>query len=610
MMKKMMIILLAAVMVFGMTAAAYAAPAENADAQESQGESAGDPGESDQESAGEPGDSPQESAGEAGEDLYAAITAADLSMSDSLQSELNVTVDGAALKVSVFEDCYVLNPTNLASKPNASGIDQLVSVYIPEGADKSSPILFCVNNAGWLMNSYSGRTTVKDGSSYVSDSDTDIVGYALANKYLIVSYGARSRSDAPEDGKYVSHAPATITDTKAVVRYLRYNKEELPAGDTDKIIITGTSGGGALSAIIGASGNSPDFYESLYAIGAAGVEKDGDAYVSTINDDIYAVVAYCPINDLREADAAYEFTFGSTRGRLVAENAPCRVKKDVTSVFNNDLPEGYTYQAMLAASEMLAAEYAAYVESLGLVNEDGEPLTGANLEAETIRLIEKEIAATLASDGIDSMLQDLTVKLQGASAEYYPGDEGWEDWLIVDEDSVTFDYQEYLYWLCRNSALKMVPAFSNMGIHEEGSISSQNEDSLYGTEDFAYSAFNEYSWDNDAVAGNGCGIDDTGMSFTEYLASEEGAVLAMQLKMTSPIPYLVSGEADIAPYWYVRHGMADRDTSFNLQTVLFTAISNSKAVAAHNTGFAWLKTHSGNYDIQEAFGWLNDAVSE
>ena len=49
------------------------------------------------------------------------------------------------------------------------------------------------------------------------------------------------------------------------------------------------------------------------------------------------------------------------------------------------------------------------------------------------------------------------------------------------------------------------------------------------------------------------------MTFEEYLASDEGALLSLQLRMTSPIPYLTAEDGESAPYWYVRHGMADRD---------------------------------------------------
>ena len=61
------------------------------------------------------------------------------------------------------------------------------------------------------------------------------------------------------------------------------------------------------------------------------------------------------------------------------------------------------------------------------------------------------------------------------------------------------------------------------------------------------------------------------------LTTKEGKVLKLQMQMTSPIPYLTSTtNGDSAPYWYVRHGMADRDTSFALQTVLYYALTNDK----------------------------------
>lgn len=62
-----------------------------------------------------------------------------------------------------------------------------------------------------------------------------------------------------------------MTDTKAAIRYLRHNRKALSAGDPDKIFVTGTSGGGALSTLIAASGNSPDYFPSLHEIGAAGI---------------------------------------------------------------------------------------------------------------------------------------------------------------------------------------------------------------------------------------------------------------------------------------------------------------------------------------------------
>ena len=102
-----------------------------------------------------------------------------------------------------------------------------------------------------------------------------------------MSAGTRSRTLQDMNGAYVGHAPAVVVDAKAAIRYLRYNDAAM-LGTTDRILITGTSGGGGLSVAISASGNSPDYYPYLAAIGAAGVTYDAQsgAYSSTLNDDV------------------------------------------------------------------------------------------------------------------------------------------------------------------------------------------------------------------------------------------------------------------------------------------------------------------------------------
>ena len=45
---------------------------------------------------------------------------------------------------------------------------------------------------------------------------------------------------------------------KAAVRYLRYNDNKMP-GRADRIISNGTSAGGAVSALLGATGNNKDY---------------------------------------------------------------------------------------------------------------------------------------------------------------------------------------------------------------------------------------------------------------------------------------------------------------------------------------------------------------
>ena len=77
-------------------------------------------------------------------------------------------------------------------------------------------------------------------------------------------------------------APAGLVDLKAAIRYLKFNQKNIP-GDVQKIISNGTFAGGAMSTLLGATGNNPDYEPYLKDIGAA-----------SATDDIFAVSAYCP----------------------------------------------------------------------------------------------------------------------------------------------------------------------------------------------------------------------------------------------------------------------------------------------------------------------------
>ena len=517
-----------------------------------------------------------------------------LSFANATVTTISPRLDGKDISVTMYEDVYTAEPNRVS--------DQMISVYVPEGATRNSPILFYVNNGGWRSDAYADRTQVKGYGTemqkdfrsgetkevtvgdYRSDSDTDAIGRALAEKYVIVSCGARSRGDAPTDGEYLGHSPATMTDTKAAIRYLRYNKDLLPAGDVEKIVITGTSGGGALSTVIAASGNSEDYYESLYEIGAAGIEYRDGKYISTIRDDVFAVIGYCPITDFRGADMAYEWTYNDVREKLYEEDLMSYKGADKDTVLKN--------------SETLKAAYPAYLEGLGLKLEDGTAVTAANFKGAIEKLMRAEIEKTIKELGVEQMKKDIAANKYGES-----------DWLKLNDDgSYEYDYDKHLYYVARNTALKISCAFSNVGT---GYGEMMNEDNLFGGRTQEYSPFEFLSWELDSVAGNGVGKDDTGLSWEDYLKTEAGAELSKQIRMTSAVDYLVDlDDGDTAPYWYVRHGMADRDTSFAVEASLYYAMLKDGTIKDINFGFAWLKPHSGNYDVQEAYDWLKDIVGE
>lgn len=133
-------------------------------------------------------------------------------------------------------------------------------------------------------------------------------------------------------------APAGVTDLKAAIRYIRYNETVIP-GSMDRIFSFGMSGGGAQSALLGATGDSALYTPYLEAIGA----------VSESSDAVTGSMCWCPITNLDYASEAYEWNLGVTRTDLT--------------------------QDMQALSDAMAEQFALYINELGLQDENGNALT-------------------------------------------------------------------------------------------------------------------------------------------------------------------------------------------------------------------------------------------
>lgn len=210
---------------------------------------------------------------------------------------------------------------------------QYMNVYVPDGATQQSPI-FLKNNIGGYMPSRPGSVSAGDAT-----------GMALLRGCVVAIPGARGRSSYVTKGKkeiYNGKAPAAILDLKAAVRYLRHFDKQMP-GDAEKIISDGTSAGGAMSALLGATGNNAAYEPLLDKMGAA---KE--------RDDVFASVCYCPITDLSHADMAYEWLYGNTDSRKANDAAHRQVTQELIALFPD------------------------YINSLGLRKKDGTLLTADN----------------------------------------------------------------------------------------------------------------------------------------------------------------------------------------------------------------------------------------
>ena len=153
---------------------------------------------------------------------------------------------------------------------------------------KTAPMVIPVNSPGYAA--MSAPTDNSSSCGYGGISDFTSAGF------ILVFAGARGRD---------AGAPTGVTDFKAAIRYTRYNSDVLP-GDPDRLFSFGMSGGGAQSALIGATGDSALYTPYLNAIGA----------VEGVSDAVMGSMCWCPVTNLDVADEAYEWNMGSARSGL------------------------------------------------------------------------------------------------------------------------------------------------------------------------------------------------------------------------------------------------------------------------------------------------------
>ena len=564
---------------------------------------------------------------------------------------ITVTLDGVSTPVRWYREvCYVGKPMKLAPTQQAGAVDnqacgyQNMNVFVREAdaAKQDNAIFFNVNNSGWFASyqggkggwngtdpitntNYSGADFV-NGGTYVSNSDTDKKGAALSRGFVYVTIASRSRgATAPagvfDDGIYQGKSPAAIVDAKAAVRYLRLNDSLMP-GSANRIVVNGTSGGGAQSTQLGATGDSADYLPYLQAAGAAGIDTNGK---SSISDNVFAVVAYCPIQDMGSADVAYEWMFNvlGTRAAVSADQkAGLIVDASGAELVRASNPDP-------AGSATLLNRFTAYQAGLGLKNEDGAALTTGNMLAALENEFKKAASAAVKA-GRPFVAFNAT---GSAAANGVAGGSGTlaykNDFIAVDTGGTvtSFNMSNYLKFVAKQSRLKAVPSFDQVGQSAALAATttadttkagaaifgnySGGESNLFGTAAQVYSNFTEYAWNNnnggDAVnATQGdVGLAKTGLTWAN---NPQQAFLLNQYKLINALPY-VSKTDGITPNWRIRVGARDRDTSFTVAYNLSRALKADTKVQDVDFGLHWDQGHAGNYDVLNAFTWIDQKLA-
>ncbi len=476
------------------------------------------------------------------------------------------SIEGRSITYRAFEGIdYCENPVDPIQKMNLFVPEDYYQGKEINGYSYETAPIFIPNTVGGYM----PGPVDEPGTSRRGGVNTAFE--ALYHGYVVVCPGVRGRTsgkvsneffeggkeikDQQETGRMVGKAPALIVDMKAVVRYLRHNKDEI-AGDTEHIITSGTSAGGALSALAGATGNSEDYSKWLEDIGAA-----------SERDDIFGASCYCPIHNLENADAAYEWLFA---GHDHFSNY--RMRKENGKMVRHGF-EGEQTPKQHQVSQDLKKLFPAYVNSLNLKDEEGNLLTlddegtGSFFEyvkGWVIKSAQKEL------DGHDSSVRLAELAVEGSLVEE-------QDYLtIVDGKVVDIDWDMFVNKIDR---MKTAPAFDALDLR-----SPENEE--FGTETIEAKHFTAYSLENSEVGGE-MAEDDI-------------------IKMLNPTCYI--GKVDTAKHWRVRHGSFDRDTSLAIPVILATLLQNNN----YDVDFAlpWGLPHSGDYDIVELFAWIDKICEE
>lgn len=422
-----------------------------------------------------------------------------------------------------------------ADRPTAPDL-QVLHIFIPEAyfhdgiingyTVKTAPIFF-PNAVGGYLEAYPCCPAC------CPDGRCNSEAAALAHGYVVISAGVRG-ANTQVDGRYVGKAPAAIVDLKAAVRFIRSIADEI-CGDTEKIIANGTSAGGALSALLAASGDSPLYEPYLQEIGAV-----------KGSDRIYAASCYCPITNLEHADASYEWQYGHLTEQHMEHWEWERDHWTVTPAVYAIPEERMALSAHLRAS---FPEYLNRIAPHGLaLDADGN---GSFAEAVKQRILESAEAAAQA----------------GAEIPLESG---------VSLTAGTVDFKQYCAFITR---MKSPCAFDDPEMQTF-------ENDLFGTETGGKRHFTQF--------GMQCSPDG------EACAPAETVFLMNAMNFIN--------HAGCATYWRIRHGAADRDTSFAIPVLLAECLRHADVGKSVDFCLPWGVPHCGDYDLTQLFAWVDGVV--
>ena len=483
-----------------------------------------------------------------------ADTSAKISLAFDVKNyeSMSTTVDNKEIKYRAFEYIpYVANPIDIDQ--------QYMNIYVPEeyfnngtinGYNTQTAPIFMPNAVGGYMPSQAMTPKVENGKP-------NSVLYALSRGYVVASPATRGRTNKASDGNFIGKAPAVIVDLQAATAYLHANDSTMP-GNANRIITNGTSAGGAVSLLQGATGNNSDFQPYLQALGAA-----------TAATNVYAVSAYAPITNLDAADMAYEWSYkGITSFNKVTMG---QGELPQANVGGNTAPPQRTMQRVnlnaddVAYSNLLSEHFPEYVNNLQLHDSMGRVLK-----------LDKNGNGTF-KNYVKAFIIDAANKAQAKGTDLSK-----HTYLVRDNKTGAIkdiNWEAYNQFVSRSKAPGAFDSRSN----------DSGENSLFGTS----------TTDNNHFTITAA-LHDTTSNQDVYVEN------AKIVTMMNPMNYLGSPAATNARYYRIRYGTADSNTSVAIPLIVGTRAQNLGYNVDMATPFG--VDHSGDYDLDELFNWMDNIV--
>ena len=443
---------------------------------------------------------------------------------------------------------------------------------------------------------------------------TDLTDYTNEG-FIYVHAGCRGRDHG---------APAGVTDLKAAVRFIRWNANLLP-GDMYKIFTFGMSGGGAQSALMGATGDSALYDPYLKAIGA----------VEGYSDAILGSMCWCPITGLDTADASYEWMMGITRSDLTeeeqdisnrlaaafAENINAIGIKDtagnvlkleasengifqsgsyydhlisvIERSLNNFLTDtSFPYDASSSGGGRRGGNFGGGFPGGG--RPDGHMPEGMPANMGEVLIGGKSPDGEVNFEAIDNITRNSSSSGLSLNGTYETPRE-YIDAMNANGEWVTYDTETNTAHI--TSIADFVKAFKNasknLGAFDQLNA-DQGENTLFGFADGNGAHFDTILADILTELGN-----EYAEAYTKDLAKTDAFGISMEnrVNMYTPLYYLLDSStgfdtSEVAKYWRIRTGIAQGDTALSTEVNLALALENYEGVESVDFETVWGAGHT------------------